>query len=510
MAVPHGIDRSGAAGGTGAQGMSGSLNDLSDPNADRIVFWDDSAGDLDWLSLGTGLAITGTSIALHANLVAMLGLATTDGNFIVGDGSTWVVESGATARASLGIPAVQSPDAAGDFVIGETASNPISVPFVLAGHPLMNGKIALSVASSILTIALKGLNDSDPSASNPVFVRIAQGNPPDGTYSLRKVTAALSMTVSLGSTLGHSNGVASPVYIYAIDNAGAIELAAGNTFVDTPGVSSTTAEGGAGGADSASTLYSVTGRASVPIAPILRWKSTQTSAGVWASVTGEQQLYPFPWKTPTVQSFVSNATYTKPWDLLWIDAVVIGGGGGSGGHATTGASQGSAAGGGGGGGYSQKRIAAKSVLPTETVTIGAGGTAGGVGAVGGTGGTSSFGTHTSSTGGTGGSPGTASGGSQPDGQGGAGGGATGGDVLINGGAGGMGQAVIGTALNMGGFGGNSFFGGGARSEKATTTQSGIAGLVYGGGASGASAGQSQTQAAGSAGAGGIIVIKEFY
>ena len=53
MPVPHGIDRSGAAGGTGAQGLTGSLNDLTDPGADRILFWDDSVGDLDWLAVGS-------------------------------------------------------------------------------------------------------------------------------------------------------------------------------------------------------------------------------------------------------------------------------------------------------------------------------------------------------------------------------------------------------------------------------------------------------------------------
>lgn len=44
-----------ADGGTGAS--------LSDPNADRILFWDDSAGGVTWLTAGTNLTITGTSIA---------------------------------------------------------------------------------------------------------------------------------------------------------------------------------------------------------------------------------------------------------------------------------------------------------------------------------------------------------------------------------------------------------------------------------------------------------------
>lgn len=43
-----------ANGGTGAA--------LADPGADRILFWDDSAGTAEWLTLGTNLSITGTTI----------------------------------------------------------------------------------------------------------------------------------------------------------------------------------------------------------------------------------------------------------------------------------------------------------------------------------------------------------------------------------------------------------------------------------------------------------------
>ena len=35
---------------------------LTDPNADRILFWDDSAGAMAFLTAGTGLTITGTTI----------------------------------------------------------------------------------------------------------------------------------------------------------------------------------------------------------------------------------------------------------------------------------------------------------------------------------------------------------------------------------------------------------------------------------------------------------------
>ena len=48
-------------------------------------------------------AIGSTVQAYDADLDAIAGLAKTDGNFIVGNGSAWVAESGATARASLGL-----------------------------------------------------------------------------------------------------------------------------------------------------------------------------------------------------------------------------------------------------------------------------------------------------------------------------------------------------------------------------------------------------------------------
>jgi hypothetical protein len=52
--VAGGTDVALADGGTGAS--------LSDPNADRILFWDDSAGAVAFLAPSTGLTITGTDI----------------------------------------------------------------------------------------------------------------------------------------------------------------------------------------------------------------------------------------------------------------------------------------------------------------------------------------------------------------------------------------------------------------------------------------------------------------
>lgn len=46
-----------------ALGYGGTGYGLADPDADRIFFWDDSAGHSEWLTIGTGLAITGTTLS---------------------------------------------------------------------------------------------------------------------------------------------------------------------------------------------------------------------------------------------------------------------------------------------------------------------------------------------------------------------------------------------------------------------------------------------------------------
>jgi hypothetical protein len=61
--------------------------------------------DVAYNATNSGYTLLGSGIyqPIDADLTAIAALAKTDSNFIVGNGTTWVAESGATARASLGL-----------------------------------------------------------------------------------------------------------------------------------------------------------------------------------------------------------------------------------------------------------------------------------------------------------------------------------------------------------------------------------------------------------------------
>jgi hypothetical protein len=205
-----------------------------------------------------------------------------------------------------------------------------------------------------------------------------------------------------------------------------------------------------------------------------------------------------------IRYYTGDGTWNKPADLDFAIMAVVGGGAGGGGTEATGVGQVAAAGGGGAGGASIKKVAAASLGSSETVTIGAGGTAGdGTSAATG-GGTSSFGAHCSATGGAGGSTGTASSGSGIF-VGGLPGLGADGDLNLEGGAGGTSNIIGGIRVSMG-FGGGSLYGGSTRSP---SNNEGLSGVSPGAGGSGAASSGSQSARNGGNGAAGIVIVWEY-
>lgn len=264
----------------------------------------------------------------------------------------------------------------------------------------------------------------------------------------------------------------------------------------------------AGGGTGQTTLtqYSVlVGDGTNPVTSI----TNGTTGQVLTAVTGGNPIWTSPGANFSVvtQVFTSNGTYTPTTNMKYCIIEVVGGGGGSGGRATTPAGEGSAAGGGGAGGYARGTFSAATIGVSKAVTVGAAGAAGTAGANnGGTGGTTSVDVLLTATGGTGGTGATSvATASYASFSGGSGGSGTGGDFQATGGAGGSAMNIA-FQLNIGGFGGNSFFGGGGLGSDGSD---GVAGTSYGGGGSGPAKGENTTQQAGKAGGAGIVIVTEY-
>jgi hypothetical protein len=158
---------------------------------------------------------------------------------------------------------------------------------VSSSSEVSNLSIVTSVGSSALTIAVKTQSGSDASGGDPINVGIRGST---GGYNQRTITAALSLVVSSGSTLGQASASTARLFIYLIDNAGTLELAVSQTLYPDNKTISTTAEGGAGAADSGTVIYSTTARSSVNFRLIGTLQNTQTTAGTWASAGSNLRL----------------------------------------------------------------------------------------------------------------------------------------------------------------------------------------------------------------------------
>lgn len=177
---------------------------------------------------------------------------------------------------------------------------------------LENVGLAVTMAANAVTIALKGADGNDPAAGNPVGIDFRSATLTNGQASRVSVTGALSTVISSGSTGGSVSGEASRVWIGALLTGGASELCwsirrSGQNVlpIDEGGVISTTAEGGAGAADTAGTWYSTTARTNVPFVILGYFDSTQATAGTWATSPTSVVVNPQRRPGQVVQSIVS-------------------------------------------------------------------------------------------------------------------------------------------------------------------------------------------------------------
>ena len=142
--------------GTGATnftaGNDARLSDARTPTAHKTSH---ATGGSDALTAADiGAATSGHEHALtyqplDTELTALAGLAVTDGNFPVGNGTTWVAESGATARTSLGLGTAATMTGPSGTIVGTTDTQTLSGKTITG---LKETKTAPAISSGTLTL----------------------------------------------------------------------------------------------------------------------------------------------------------------------------------------------------------------------------------------------------------------------------------------------------------------------------------------------------------------------
>ena len=158
-------------------------------------------------------------------------------------------------------------------------------------------RFTATVAANALTITLQTNTGATPSVATPIPIPFRNATLTTPQLTTVLATAATSVVISSGSTLNTVANTAARLYIVAINNAGTVELAVYNPLdvatgppataflkgIDESILVSTTAEGGAGAADSAQILYSTVARTNVCCKILGYIEITEAVAGTWAT-----------------------------------------------------------------------------------------------------------------------------------------------------------------------------------------------------------------------------------
>ncbi len=242
-----------------------------DAGSSGSVLSTNGSGTLTWASVaGTGDVTAAANFGTDNILIRSDGT----GKGVQGSGITIDDSNNVSGLASLALP---------------------TIPFSGIAAPI-NLSLAVSASASALTIAIKGANGSDASATNPVYIPYRSATGTTGTITWRTLNAASSIVVSSGSTLGITSSTAFRIWVVMFDDAGTLRpgvIVCGTSSSSQARIcalanlslASSTAEGGAGAADSAQTFYTGTAVTSKPysILGYAEWSATGVTAGTWTT-----------------------------------------------------------------------------------------------------------------------------------------------------------------------------------------------------------------------------------
>jgi hypothetical protein len=170
--------------------------------------------------------------ASNANLTAIGNLANTDGNFIVGSGSTWVAETGSTARASLGLGTISTQAANSVSISGGSITG--------LGSPSSNSDAATKVYVDNLVTGLK----------TRIICRVATTANITTATDLQAGDTIDGVTLAEGDRVlvkNQSNATQNGIYLTAASGQNAARDPEFDTVAELAGQMVITQEGSAGG-----------------------------------------------------------------------------------------------------------------------------------------------------------------------------------------------------------------------------------------------------------------------
>lgn len=214
--------------------------------------------------------IVGQSFSITNNSTGVITVNSSGANLVV------AISAGQTVRVTC-ILATGTTAASWSAVV--TA---ISASVNTDSGQLYNAGIAASVASNALTLSLTQADGATAPSTGAGAVTIGFRNSlvGNGSYTAVAATTTTSIVVPAGATLSSRAVLPFVFWLYAINNAGTIELAVSAMKYDTAGTYNTIAISSSSSSNNA--IYSTTARTGVAIRLIGRVATTETVAGNWA------------------------------------------------------------------------------------------------------------------------------------------------------------------------------------------------------------------------------------